>query len=769
MEMATKSHIMDRLRTGWLPAIAVAVGIGCILLLFPLVRSLHLDSAMFAGTIGAFAGAWMASGPKSRDRDVLVLTGFIYAIALPLIIRDGVTGCLSTDGAAFWLFIPAFSICFGFSAGRAARRLAIPLPRLSSIVFVFLVGAGGVLLSMRFLPQLYFFNHVFGYWPGAIYDQAVLFPGRMILYRFITLGWIAVFWMLPHLRGSDRLLKGIFVLLLLSVSLNYLLASQHGIISPESRIQSGLGGVHHTPHFALYYSKTDFDPHEVAFLGRLHEFHFRELTDTLRVSWPEGKRISSYLYGDEWQMQQYTGAKGVSYVPVWHRRPQMHMRKTAIDGTLRHEMVHVIARQFGNRLLNASWSVGLVEGLAVALAPASSTRLTHDQMVVANEAFYSQDELERLFSLTGFYQRPGAAAYGVSGSFAATLLREYPVELFKEAYRRSSLHHGYGERLPEAVEMWHRQVSEVTVSEEEGALAGALFTAPTLFDERCPRNVTALQGKREAFRFALARGDSARALTLLDEVLEAEPRWEAGWMQWFQLRLEMDRPEKATGMFEASAAMNPELMDNALLRVRLADAYMAAGQRGKARELREGSLTLLRGEKRAVPPTLALRQAEQAWQRRPDADLWQNLVRVMYKPGLSLEQPPGFVVASGDPLLVRVFFAEWFRRNPIPSVAFLHAGSAAGEYASTEHSAAEQEASEDIAMHLIRQALEPPIDPHFFETYRNLIYLASPVLPAGFFEEQLTGERVDGAWPGDEGWRPVRQARLEEALRFAGS
>ena len=786
--MSGNAHKTQGIRRNRLLFLAGSVGLGCVLLLFPLVRSFHLDSALVAGTIGAFAGAWMAARPGARDRDVLLLTGFVYAVSIPLIIRDGLTGCLSTDGAAFWLFIPLFSVFFGFSTGRAIRYLGLPLPRLTSVVFIFAVAAGGVLLSMYFLPQLFFFNHVFGYWPGAIYDQNVLFPARMILYRFITLGWIAAFWLIPHLRGPDGLLKGFFALILLSISLNYLLAVQHGIISPESRIRAGLGGSHQTEHFHLYYSKSDFHPHEVAFLGRLHEFHFQELTDTLGIRWPEGERIRSYLYGDEWQMQQYTGAKGVSYVPVWNRHPQMHMRKSALDGTLRHELVHVVARQFGNRLLNASWSIGLVEGLAVALAPASSTRLTFDQMVVSNDAFYSREELERLFSFTGFYRETGPAAYAVSGSFVATLLQEYPVEHFKEAYRRSSLHSGYGDRLGDAVTDWHHKVAGVTVTEDEEVLAQALFTTPSLFDERCPRTWTPVQRKRDAFRLALARGDSVRAVALLEDVLDAEPRWEAGWMQWMQLRLEAGYPETTAEEFTAATEEHPGLMEHPLLRVRLADAYMAAGRRERAWELRERAWELrkkspgvLESEKRTGqegqsagtgsrsvtvgPLSLAEKQAQQAWQRRSDPDQWQDMVRILYSTGLSLERPPEFVLGSGDPFIVRVFFAEWFRRNPVP-------------------------AAKQIPAELVKKALELPIDPFFFETYRNLIYLASPEVPAGFFEERLSGWirpaaersnrlRLDGERPvGDlqesnrqsgVTWRPARQARLEEALRFAGS
>ncbi|GEM_PF-351151 len=754
--MSGNAHKTQGIRRNRLLFLAGAVALGCVLLLFPLVRSFHLDSALVAGTVGAFAGAWMAARPGARDRGVLLLTAFVYAVAIPLVIRDGLTGCLSADGAAFWLFIPLFSVFFGFSAGRAIRYLGPPLPRLAAVLFIVAVATGGVLLSMYFLPQLFFFNHVFGYWPGAIYDQNVHFPGRMILYRFITLGWIAAFWLIPHLRGPDGLLKGIFALILLSISLNYLLATQHGIISPESRIRAGLGGSHQTEHFELYYSKSDFHPHEAAFLGRLHEFHFRELTDTLGIRWPEGKRIRSYLYGEEWQMQQLTGAKGVSYVPVWSRHPQMHMRKSALDGTLRHEMVHVIARRFGNRLLNASWSIGLVEGLAVALAPASSTRLTHDQMVVSNDAFYSREELERLFSFTGFYRETGPAAYAVSGSFVATLLQEYPVERFKEAYRRSSLQAGYGDRLGDAVTAWHHKVAGVTVTEEETVLAQALFTTPSLFDERCPRTWTSAQRKPDAFRFALARGDSVRAVALLEDVLDAQPRWEAGWMQWMQLRLEMGYPGKAAEEFTAAAKEHPGLMEHPLLRVRLADAHMEAGQRERAWELRERALELrenaLRvperekrtGQKEQSAGTgsrtvtgevssVAEKQAYQAWQRRSDPERWQEMVRILYKPGLSMEHPPEFVAGSGDPLMVRVFFAEWFRRNPVP-------------------------AAERIPVELVEKALERPIDLFFFETYRNLIYLASPEVPAGFFGERL------GGW-----MRPARQARLEEALRFAGS
>lgn len=728
------------------------VAVGSLLLLFPLVCSFHLDSAMLAGVAGAAAGAWLAARPVARDLHVLPLVLFFYSMALPLILRDLFVGCVSADGAAFWLFIPLFSILFGVVLGRAVRHSGIEWAGTAALTLVLIIAVGGGLLQMYLFPQLFFFNHVFGYWPGAIYDQAVDFPARLILYRTITLAWILLIWLLPHLPGSGRILKGFAGLLVASLLLNYAFAAQNGIISPPSRIQTELGGVHHTRHFSLYYSKQDYGPHEIAHLARLHEFHFRELTDTLKVEWPQGKRIGSYLYGDEWQMQRLTGARGVSYVPVWQPLPQMHIRKRAIDRTLRHEMVHVIARQFGNRLLNASWSIGLVEGLAVALAPASSSTLTYDQLVVSNDAYFTLEELKRLFSLTGFYKTAGPVAYPVSGSFAATLLRAHPVEQFKEAYRRSSLEKGYGSQLEDAVEAWHRRVASVEVTEDEKRLAEAVFETPSLFQERCPRRQTTAGRHRDAYRYALSAGDTTRAVDHLEKLLGLSPDREADWMQWIQLKLERGHPDEVISLAERNnvlpghshitgssyiAGPSP-LNDNPLLRVRVADAYVAAGRAVPPEFDQTGDVWQKETTGRECSTAGIQFRRDQAvtaaWERRADPERWEELVRILYSPVLSVENPPDTVSEKSDPMLVRVFFAEWFRRHPLPAAEHVPAG-------------------------LVRRAFEPPLDPAFFETYRSLIYLAYPQLPPDFFDETLSGTD----------WRPVRQARLAGALRFAGS
>ncbi|MDG5766997.1 hypothetical protein QA596_05930 [Balneolales bacterium ANBcel1] len=370
-----------------------------------------------------------------------------------------------------------------------------------------MILAAGLAGTLFFFPQIYAFNHVLGYWPGSIYDEQVVFDNRMILYRLLTLTWIGFFWLIPRLRRPGVRFRLLILLLVVALGSQYVMAPRNGLVTTASYLKTSLGGTHQTEHFTLYYSKRHYTDDEIGFLGHLHEFHFRELVDTLRVDWPEGERIKSYLYAHEWQMHRYTGARRVSFVPVWQRAPQMHIRKGAIDRTLRHEMVHVIAREFGNRFLKASWSIGMVEGLAVALSPGSSSRLTPDQLVASNEAFIPKEDLKELFSLTGFYRRPGAVAYAVSGSFTSFLLREYDIDLFKKAYRTSSLEAAYSELLPGAVVAWREAVMQTDINEEERKLAGFVFATPAIFDRPCPRRRTVEEARCDALRMAEAESE----------------------------------------------------------------------------------------------------------------------------------------------------------------------------------------------------------------------------------------------------------------------
>lgn len=503
--------------------IGIPLSLGIVALFIPLLRDLHFESAMVASVLGCFAAAYVATRarePISEAANLLRVLSWVYLPAVVLLLVTLIRGCFSADGLLYWLFNPSLSVLFGYAIGRYFRVNGFKKPlRWANLVLV-IVAVGIFLFEFFTLPQLYFFNHVWGHWPGPIYDEEVQFTTSVVVFRFITLCWVGVFWLMPHFKDRKQAQYLIF-LFFGGLVLSYLRLSESGIISPNEYIETRLGGQLQTEYADVYYASDRIAEYDINRIAALNDFHISELRDTLKIDSED--RVSAYIYAHGWQKKRLTGAKFTSYVPVWTSRHQYHINRQAVDGSLRHELVHVLGKDFGNRLLNASWSIGLVEGLAVALSPAEQREATVDQMVKANEAWLEPDELEKLFSVTGFYRQAGPMSYTIAGSFVQYLLQNYPVEKFKEAYRRSSISAGYETPLDSLQAGWKQHLQTIELDQQERRAGLQAFAVPSIFDQDCPRQVTGYQAALDRSRFHLAERDTASALRALEQAMESEP------------------------------------------------------------------------------------------------------------------------------------------------------------------------------------------------------------------------------------------------------
>src|SRR5699024_10946524 len=177
------------------------------------------------------------------------------------------------------------------------------------------------------------------------------------------------------------------------------------VITPSEFIETILGRSWENVHFRLYSDLEYYSEYKIVLLVREHELHVAQMTGKLELEERGSNsdhRIESYLYAHPWQKKRLAGAKFSSYVPVWLFRDQLHIAKQQIKGSLGHELVHVLAKRFGNDLLNASWSIGLVEGLAVAVDGGSSSTTTIDQVVASQKPYPGPAALQRVFSPWGF-------------------------------------------------------------------------------------------------------------------------------------------------------------------------------------------------------------------------------------------------------------------------------------------------------------------------------------------------------------------------------
>ncbi|TVQ12831.1 MAG: hypothetical protein EA364_07930 [Balneolaceae bacterium] len=597
---------------------ALSLLAGCLVLFIPLVRDLHIESALLAALTGCFVAViYAARGDRSTDlRRAGGLITVIYTAGLPLLVYALAVGCYSFHGLGFWIFYPSFSILFGYSITRFFRVTGYRRPAVWGLTVVLIVGLGGFLLEFFTLPQVYFHNHVWGGWPGPIYDEDVRLGTSVIFFRSITLSWVVLLWVFPDVK-KNRVFLFLAVAMVINLLLSYTRLAENGVISPREWIQRELGGHHATEHFDIYYDPAAYSGEELGMIAAWHEFHLAELTSALNIDFDyRDSRIESYLYAHPWQKQKLTGAKFTSYVPVWQKTDQMHIAKPAIAPSLRHEMVHVVAKQFGNRILNASWSIGLVEGLAVALDVRTNGIATTDQLVAAAKPYPDARDMKSAFSVTGFYGGRSSVNYTTTGSFVRYLLSEYPVESFREAYRTGRIERCYSASMDDLVAGWHEFLDTVEYDDTQREAAMALFAVPSIFEKPCPHLVTEAFRNFDNYRLLLSEGDTLTALVSLEAAMRLQPDNDRLWSAWTYHKLAMGRFEDVyTSDISTYANYAP-------LRLQQVDALILGSRYAEAEQLLENVL---------ADTSLSGRGVQNGVVQRADMPAWEKRLRAVYR------------------------------------------------------------------------------------------------------------------------------------------
>ncbi len=555
---------------------------GTALLSIPLLRDLHFESAMLAAVIGCFWGGWRAAGSISKQDflNSIRILWVMYLASTPLFVFALITGCLTLDGIGFWIFIPLPSIFFGTAVGRLVRKFKFPFPKTLTVLMLLFCAVGVWMIEFFSFPQVYFYNHVWGLWPGPIYDEAVQLTDSLFYFRWITLLWIIMLWSIPS-WNKNMPSKVLTVLAAVSLLFSYMNLDEAGIISPRETIQQRLGGFHQTKHFELFYDEDFYSQKEIEYWALRHEFHFQQITDMLEIDWPKDRKVESYLYAHAWQKKKITGAKFTSYVPIWLEQDQLHIAKQQLERVLKHELVHVLSKQFGNRLFNGSRSIGLIEGLAEGITKNASPRSTLHQIVAAKSPKPTAAEMKRALSWRGFYGKAGAISYTTSGSFVEFLLNHYPPENFKKAYATGDIATVYSASMEELTAQWHHVLAETPTDSVDETTSDFVFAQQSLFEKPCPHAVPRRLQLWDSYRFHLANRDTVSGYKVLDELHRREPTNEWIKNQWAQAQLHQQKPEQVY----TAITPNDTLIDLQILK---ADALFLAGKTEKADSLLSG-------------------------------------------------------------------------------------------------------------------------------------------------------------------------------------
>lgn len=596
----------------------IPILIGLLMLPVPLLRDLHIESALLASLFGCFWAGWNACSKIKSGSDggrLWLILRTLYLVGLPLLAYAIVTGCLSLHGIAFWILYPVPGVLFGYSLGRLFRIWKLPHRRLFTISVILFVAVGVLLIEFFNLPQVYFLNHVWGGWPGPIYDETVKVGWSLIFFRGLTLAWVGLFWFLPAFRQSMPP-KIAVIFCFLMVMLGYSQLAEMGVISPRSHLQKQLGGSRETPHFILYYDSAHYSDAEIGSIAQKHEFYFQQISGKLGISRPKKSgKIESYLYAHPWQKKKQVGAKFTSYVPVWLNQDQLHIAKQQIEGSLRHELVHVLAKQFGNRLFNASWSIGLIEGLAVAVAPDASDVSTINQIVVSEKPYPSAAEMQKALSFWGFYGGRSAVNYMATGSFVQYLLSRYSPEPFKNAYKNADVAGAYKMPFDSLVSGWHQVLDTVGVDSLDREISARLYGFPSLFEQECPHVQSPFAQQWDRYRFYWAQDDTLKALHHLDAAFAETPDNPFVKNRWAYLHLK-NRDFK---IVEQQATLNDTTAESLLL---FADAFALNRKPDRGETYIAKAADLLRDHPDSV--------IQKALQVRQDLSQWRHYRDLIY-------------------------------------------------------------------------------------------------------------------------------------------
>ena len=504
--------------------------VSVLLLSSSLTRVVHAESSAIVATSGFFiAGLASLRAFKTQAQLLHVLIVSLLVALVPLAVLTVAMvfipgcGCAAYgQGVMIYALFVFPSILLAVSYGR---YLFSQVSRRRVLWFI----AGGLfaatipaLLTVKFFPQFYVYNHIFGGVLGPIYDEELAVRSGFYAFRFLTVLWAVLLLLLAQSRKAGAVAAGLLIVLV------YAFSGRLGFRGSSGQLARSLGDTFDTEHFTVHYTtdSSDVDEHVI---GTYLEYQYQRMA-ALLTSEPTD-RVRVYLYPDASTKAKLTGAGNTSIAPVWLMAPQIHMLMSELGRSFDHELAHVFSREFGNRIVHASTRVGLVEGFAVAMETPSGLPDIDSQLRVlmtdsSGQNLLTAARMSHLVDSPAFWLDRGAIAYTASGSFVRWLIRTRAPGKFENVYRGSSFEEEYGESLDILVEEWKEYILSLAYDEEAASIGSARFALPSLFEKNCPHFIPRYKRLYRSGNELAKNGDQMGALSSYRGALDEQPGYQ---------------------------------------------------------------------------------------------------------------------------------------------------------------------------------------------------------------------------------------------------
>jgi hypothetical protein len=476
----------------------------CILLLInilllgaPLAKVFGYEfSAINSALLIFLAGLYYISLLKKLKNNVELKREFrkqgLTASALFIVIPAAVSlihtlltsSCSIKDGALFYTVLTLPSVLIGFSIALLCVYVFNNFHKVFFIIIFILILLIPV-AEFYLNPQIYFYNPIFGFYPGTIYDEGLSVNLHLVLYRILNVVYFGsiAFALYRCILGLIRLSR-ILVLtsVILIAALFIYLSPLWGFSTTFNRLNSALNGTAVTAHFIIHYPpQLDKDFIKAAVI--YHEYYYLKLKEFFGYDYP--RKINSYLFYSDGQKKELFGTANADFAKPWMN--SAFITYTEYNTALKHELAHCFASVIGSGPLKISAGLNpyLTEGMAVAADPVIDGNNVNYLASLAYNNNYKAN-LDGLFDKFSFFTQSSLLSYIYAGSFSKYLIKEYGTPKFEKLYHYGDFTGIYGQPLNKVVKDYYLSLTDtVLLSRKDEAYY--YFGRKSIFYKVCPR------------------------------------------------------------------------------------------------------------------------------------------------------------------------------------------------------------------------------------------------------------------------------------------
>lgn len=185
---------------------------------------------------------------------ILFLSALSFPFLIGLMSSFFISKCPILDGVLFFLVIAIPSLFFGLATGYYSFSLTRKYS-LWIFLILFLVILLSPLVEFFLNPQIYFYNPIFGFYPGTIYDEDLSVDKLLIGYRVCNFIFFTAMIFVADkssLKENSKRFLVFLVLLLIASAFIYFKPALH-FATDKVRLEKNLSKSISTEHFQIHF------------------------------------------------------------------------------------------------------------------------------------------------------------------------------------------------------------------------------------------------------------------------------------------------------------------------------------------------------------------------------------------------------------------------------------------------------------------------------------------------------------------------------------